>query len=124
MLTLIGLTNVLSTISTNVRMRKHEFALLMSTGMERSGLRRMLSLESFFCSMRALMWGLPIAIFVSWLLTYQLTNGDLVNGVSFEFPWLTSLICIAAIFVITFVTMRFSSSRLNRGSIIEAIRAY
>ena len=60
MLTLIGLTNVISTISTNVRSRSREFAVLRSVGMTDGVLKRMQNLESILCSMKSLMLGIPL----------------------------------------------------------------
>ncbi|MEG3007425.1 MAG: FtsX-like permease family protein, partial [Oscillospiraceae bacterium] len=62
LLMLIGFTNVISTMSTNVLMRAREFAVLQSVGMTPKGIKRMLSLESILCSIKALLLGLPIGI--------------------------------------------------------------
>jgi putative ABC transport system permease protein len=120
LLILIGLTNVISTISTNIRMRSREFAVLASAGMAQDGLKRMLSLESIFCGIKSLAFGLPIGIGLSYLIYQRFT--DLVSY-PYEFPWIPVAASIAGVFLITFATMRFSSARVRRGtSIIEAIR--
>ena len=61
-LMLIGFTNVVSTLSTNVLMRAREFAVLMSIGMTLEGLEKMLALESILCSLRAIILGAPIGL--------------------------------------------------------------
>jgi len=120
MLTLIGVTNVISTISTNTKMRVREFAILASVGMTRGGMGKMLALESILCSIRALVFGLPLGI----LAAYGVYHGTQMDRVrfSFIFPWQALIICVAGVFVITFVTTMFSAYRLRNANIIEAIR--
>ncbi|MCL2571137.1 MAG: ABC transporter permease [Defluviitaleaceae bacterium] len=120
MLTLIGITNVISTISTNTKLRIREFAILTSVGMTRGGLGKMLALESILCSIRALIFGLPLGVLAAYGVYYG-TQMDRVRF-SFIFPWQAFLICIAGVFVLTFVTTMFSAYRLCNENIIEAIR--
>ncbi|MDR0852072.1 MAG: ABC transporter permease [Clostridiales Family XIII bacterium] len=120
MLTLIGLTNVICTISTNVRSRAREFAVLKSVGMTHKGLRRMLNLESILCSAKALLYGLPIGLALT-LLIHRFVMHSV--GVGYHFPWLAALECIAGVFAITWITMRYAAGRLKDKNIVEAIRA-
>jgi len=119
MLTLIGLTNVISTISTNVRSRSREFAMLKSTGMTNGGINRMLNLESILCSVKSLLYGLPLGILASFLV-YRVIM--MAVGFDFIFPWMAVLQCVLAVFVITWVTMRFAAARLKGESIVDSIR--
>jgi putative ABC transport system permease protein len=119
LLTLIGLTNVISTMSTNVRMRSKEFAVLQSVGMTYSGLRRMLNLESIMCSGKSLIIGLPIAIVLTYLINLPIRS---VFPVPYQLPWLAAIWCIAVVFGITWITMRYSASQLQRRNVIETIR--
>jgi len=119
MLTLIGLTNVISTIATNIRARSREFAILQSTGMTPSGLNRMLNLESIFCSMKSLFFGIPLGVAVSFLIHRAI----LINMVfEFAIPVLPIVQCVLAVFLITWVTMRYAAARLRGGSLVEGIR--
>ena len=119
MLTLIGLTNVISTISTNVRSRSREFALLQSVGMTPWGLRRMLGLESVLCSAKSLVIGVPLGVVGSYLVYKAL---KMPVEFSYALPWLPIILCTLGVFVITWALMRYSASRLLGGSIVEAIR--
>ncbi|MCL2218046.1 MAG: ABC transporter permease [Defluviitaleaceae bacterium] len=120
MLTLIGLTNVISTISTNVRARAREFAVLQSVGMAHSGLNRMLNLESILCSVKSLIFGLPLGIAASWLV-YDAMLASVYF--SFRFPVAAVVQCIIAVFILTWVTMRYSAARLRGKNIVETIRS-
>ncbi|MCL1845467.1 MAG: ABC transporter permease [Defluviitaleaceae bacterium] len=119
MLTLIALTNVISTISTNVRSRSREFAVLQSVGMTHGGLGHMLNLESIFCSAKSLVFGLPLGVGVSYLLYIFMMESV---WFPFEIPWLAIIQCVAAVFAITWIIMRYSAARLRDKSIIESIR--
>ncbi|MCL2081957.1 MAG: ABC transporter permease [Oscillospiraceae bacterium] len=120
MLTLIGLTNVISTISTNVRTRAKEFAALESVGMTKSGIVRMLRLESLLCSMRAICFGIPGGLLLSYV-THRIVADE--NTWRFDVPWMIVLQCTIAVFVITWLTMRSAASRIRNKNIIETIRS-
>ncbi|MDR1692324.1 MAG: ABC transporter permease [Oscillospiraceae bacterium] len=120
LLVLIGLTNVVSTISANTRLRRREFAALQSVGMTQGGLNRMLTLESILCSARALLFGLPLGIFAAWLVHLSVTSGD--YGFAFTVPWLAVGECVVGVFIVTFVSMRFAAFRLRKANTVEAIR--
>ncbi|GHU49058.1 hypothetical protein FACS1894127_1230 [Clostridia bacterium] len=120
MLTLIALTNVISTIGANVRSRSGEFAVLESVGMTKNGISRMLNLESVLCSARSLIYGIPLGVAGAYT-AYRAIG--LAAEVEFSFPWLPILECCLGVFAVTWVTMRYAAKRLRAGSIINAIRA-
>jgi putative ABC transport system permease protein len=120
LLTLIALTNVISTISTNIRMRAREFAVLQSIGETRTGIRRMLSLESLMWSVKSLLFGLVIGL-ILFCLIYKSASG--IVPYPFEFPVLAVCECIAAVFAVSVITMLSAVSKLGKGSIIEDIRS-
>jgi putative ABC transport system permease protein len=120
MLTLIALTNVISTISTNVRSRSREFAILQSVGMTHGGLKNMLNLESILCSAKSLIYGIPLGVGVSYLMYLLLMESV---WFPYELPWLAIIQCVIAVFAITWLTMRFAVSRLRGNNIVESIRA-
>jgi len=119
-LILIGLTNVISTISENVKTRAGEFAVLQSVGMTGDGIKRMLNLESVFSSLRALIVGVPIGILGNLGVYLAMTN---MGVFSFSIPWLWIISSVIAIFLVTWATMRYSAGRLKNQNIIETIRS-
>jgi putative ABC transport system permease protein len=122
MLTLIGLTNVISTISTNVRSRSREFAILQSVGMTRGGLSRMLNLESILCSVKALIIGIPLGVLGSYVVFNFLSSPNAPVEFPFVIPWVPILQCTLGVLAVTWITMRYSASRLRGDSIVERIR--
>lgn len=120
LLMLIGFTNVVSTMSTNVRMRSREFAILQSVGMTTAGLKQMLNLESILCSMKALMYGLPVGIIVSIFINLPIRSK---LPIPYALPWLAIVLCVLTVFLITWSTTRYAIQRLEKQNIIETIRS-
>lgn len=119
MLTLIAVTGAVSTISTNVKSRAREFAVLESVGMTKEGIRKMLNLESVMCSLRSLTVGLPIGILLAFFIYKAM---GIARNVPFQFPWLAVLECVLGVFIVTWITMRAAAGKLKKNSIIETIR--
>jgi putative ABC transport system permease protein len=120
MLALIAVTSVISTISTNVRSRAREFAVLQSVGMTGGGIQKMLNFESVMSAAHALLFGIPLGV----LAAYGVWRGmGMVGGIPFSAPWALIGGCILVVFAITRLTMIHAAGRLRRGNIIETIRA-
>ena len=119
MLTLIAVTNVISTIYTNVRSRAREFAVLQSVGMTQGGLSRMLNLESIICSFKSLVVGIPLGVGAAFYI-YR----SMIHAVEFrfEFPLLGIIQVVLAVFIIAWITTRYSAARLKGKNIVETIR--
>ena len=79
----------------------------------------MLNLESIMCSGKSLIIGLPIAIVLTYLINLPIRS---VFPVPYQLPWLAAIWCIAVVFGITWITMRYSASQLQRRNVIETIR--
>lgn len=120
LLMLIGFTNVVSTLSTNVLMRQSEFAVLQSVGMTPEGLRKMLALESILCSLRALIFGVPLGILLTYVVNLPIRA---MFPVPYHFPLLTILCCAVGVFMLTLAITAMAARRLRRQNIIERIRA-
>ena len=118
-LILIALTNVISTISENVKTRSKEFAVLQSIGMTSGGIKRMLNLESIFASINAIFIGVPLGILGSYGIFISMANIQIAR---FPFPYLWILVAIIAVFFITWITMQFAAHKLKDQNIIETIR--
>jgi putative ABC transport system permease protein len=119
LLALIGLTNVISTMSANVRMRSREFAVLQSVGMTYGGLKRMLNLESVLCSSKALLIGLPLGAAAT-LLIYGIIGRSM--NFPYVFPWPALFECIAGVFAVTWAATRFAAGGVRGQNIAAAIR--
>mgnify|MGYP002622566824 CR=1 FL=1 len=119
-ITLIGVTNIFNTITSNMELRSREFASLKSIGMTRHEFNRMVNLETLFYSIRALMIGIVLGILTTLLLYYGFSLG--ADDLGYEFPIKAVLIAIVAVILIVWMIMRYSISRINRQNTIETIR--
>ena len=116
---LISVTSVLNTISTNMQLRKKEFAMLQSVGMTKRAMGRMLRFESFFYGVKALLYALPVSIGISYLM-YRL----FAQSFSFPFtlPWMQYLGAVLGVFLLVFATMGYATRKMRKQSIVETIR--
>ena len=119
-LMLIGFTNVVSTLSTNVLMRAREFAVLMSIGMTVEGLEKMLALESILCSLRAIILGAPIGLALTYLINLPIRS---MFPIPYRIPAGPMLVCSVAVLVITLVITKAATLKLRNQNLIETIRA-
>ncbi|ROR95919.1 putative ABC transport system permease protein [Salana multivorans] len=123
LITLIAVANVFNTISTNIKLRKRELAMLRSVGMSDAQLNRMMGLESVFYGARTLVIGIPLTILVTWLIHSGLATVESVEGFDFVFPWASIAISTAGVLLIVSLTMGFSIRKLKKENIINALRS-
>lgn len=119
-ISLIGMTNIFNTISTNMQLRSKEFASLKSIGMTKKEFNRMIRLESLMYGIKSLIIGIPLGVLGVFAIFSAFSNGNV--PMSFVFPWKAILISIAAVFIVVWLIMKYSISKVNKQNIIEAIR--
>lgn len=120
LISLICIANIFNTVTTNVALRRREFAMLRSVGMTPESFNRMIRFESVFYGLKALLYGLPISFAVS-LLLYRL-QAD-VFEIGFSLPWASYGVAVALIFVIVGATMLYASDKIKKENIIDALKA-
>lgn len=118
-ISVIGITNVFNTITTNMMLRSREFAILKSVGMTEKEFRRMIRYESVLYGVKALALGLPAGVLLSYLF-HRLFVGILV--VPYELPWKEMGIATVFVFLIIFLTMGYAVRKTKRQNMIETIR--
>ena len=119
LITLIGVTNIINTLDTNIKLRRREFAMLKSVGLTPGGFLRMLRYESLFYGLTALLYGLPLGIAVSAFIYSQF---DGVIFFAFTLPWGAILVSIASILGIVFTTMMISGAMIRNDNIVDTIK--
>ena len=117
---LIGVTNIFNTITTNMNLRRREFAMLRSIGMTEKEFRRMVSLESFFYGTNSLMIGVPIGTILSYIIFKVLMKGSF--QMKYELPMTGILITVGAVFLLIWVIMNYSMGQIGKQNVIETIR--
>lgn len=119
-ISLIGMTNIFNTISTNMQLRSKEFASLKSIGMTKKEFNRMIRLESLMYGIKSLLIGIPLGVLGVFAIFSAFSRGNV--PMSFVFPWKAILISIAAVFIVVWLIMKYSISKVNKQNIIETIR--
>ncbi|MEK4237007.1 ABC transporter permease [Paenibacillus sp. FSL H7-0714] len=119
LITLISIANIFNTISTSISLRKREFAMLKSVGMTPNGFNKMINYESIFYGIKSLLYGLPISIVVMYLI-YRSMMSSFSYG--FALPWMSILYVIVAVFIIVSSAMLYSSSKVKKENIIDALK--
>ncbi|MCE3198721.1 ABC transporter permease [Paenibacillus sonchi] len=120
MISLITVANVFNTISTNIKLRRRELAMLRSVGMSERSFQKMMNFECAFYGMRALIFGLPIAAISAWLI-YKVMGGG-ADNIAFVFPWGSIGISVFSVFFVVFITMLYAISKIKRENIIDSLR--
>ena len=84
LISLIAAANVFNTISTNISLRRREFAMLKSVGMTQKGFNKMMNFECLLYGSKALLLGLPVSCGVTYLIYLAIMSG---YEASFHLPW-------------------------------------
>ena len=119
-ITLIGITNIFNTITTNINLRRGEFAILKSVGMTSHEFNRLINLETIFYSLKSLLIGIPLGVGISYLIYIAFSEGS--REFQYEFPFGGVFISILAVFILVFIIMNYSIKKVNKQNIIESIR--
>lgn len=120
MITLIAVANVFNTISTNIKLRRRELAMLRSVGMSDRDFNKMMCFECVFYGLRTLLFGLPLAGLFSWLI-YRGIALD-VERIRFVFPWASMAVSMLGVLLVIFITMLYAVSKIKKENIIDALR--
>ena len=118
-ISLIGVTNIFNTITTNMRLRSKEFAMLKSIGMTKREFNRMIRLESLFYGVKSLLIGIPLGLLAG-LGIFKAFSMNLATD--FVVPYSAIIISIVFVFAVVWMIMKFSISKVQKQNIIETIR--
>ena len=118
-ITLIGVTNIFNTITSNMELRQKEFATLKSIGMTKKEFNRMINLETLFYGTKSLIYGIILGLLGTFAM-YKSFSLKIDSGV--YIPIKPIILSIIFVFILIFIIMRYSISKINKQNIIETIR--
>lgn len=119
LISLIAAANVFNTISTNISLRRREFAMLKSVGMTQKGFNKMMNFECLLYGSRALLYGLPVSCGVTYLIYLAIMEGV---EMEFQLPWIAIGIATLSVFLVVFATMMYSMSKIKTDNPIDALK--
>lgn len=119
LISLIAAANVFNTISTNISLRRREFAMLKSVGMTRKGFRRMMNCECLLYGSKALLLGLPVSCGITYLIYRAVTTA---YETSFHLPWAAIGIAVLSVFLVVFATMMYAMRKVKKDNPIDALK--
>lgn len=118
-ITLIGVTNIFNTITSNMELRQKEFAMLKSIGMTKKEFNRMINLETIFYGVKSWIYGTILGLIGTFVI-YKAFSVKIEQGV--YIPINAIIISAIFVFIFVFIIMRYSISKINKQNTIETIR--
>ena len=119
LISLIAAANVFNTISTNIALRRREFAMLKSVGMTEKGFNKMMNFECVLYGSRALLLGVPVSCGITYLIFLAIMKG---YETAFHLPWTAIGIAVLSVFLVVFATMMYSMSKIKKDNPIDALK--
>ena len=119
LISLIAAANVFNTISTNLNLRRREFAMLKSIGMTPRAFSKMMNFECLLYGFKGLLYGLPVSFFITWLIYRSIANGV---ETAFFLPWYSIAIAVGSVFLVVFATMLYSMHKIRKENTIDALK--
>lgn len=116
---LIGSVNIINTITTNIILRKREFAALKSIGLTQKGLKKMITLEGLLYGIVGTIYGSIIGSGISFLMHNGLGG---IREFGWSIPWNSIGVAGAAAIVIGYVSVLSPLARVKKENLIETIR--
>ena len=120
LVTLIGVTSVINTINTSIALRRKEFAILRSIGLNKKGFNKMIYFESLFFGLKSLVFSLPVSGIIIYLIHKSMT--EVIEFESLMLPITQMIYAIIGVFLIVLLTMLYASHKIKKDNILEAIR--
>lgn len=119
-ITISGIVSVFNIISTNMKLREREFAILRSTGLSNKNFNKMIRFESIFLGLKTLFYGIiySLLLFILWIGLYYMMTKEII----IEFPYMYYAIGVVGIVFIIFIIMHYSSSKIKNKNIIEQLQ--
>lgn len=119
LISLICVANVFNTISTNVGLRRRDFAMLRSVGMTRGGLNGMVCFECLLYGVRALLLGLLLATGLAYWM-FRAAGG--VYSADFRLSWSSVIIAAGSVFLVVFVSMMYAMRKVKKENPVDALK--
>jgi len=116
---LIGSVNIINTLTTNIILRRREFASLKSIGLTQKGLRKMITLEGILYGIMGSFYG----SIVGTILSYMLYRGIIdMREQSYHIPVDAILVAVAGAMFIGYISVLAPLRRMKKANLIDVVR--
>lgn len=130
LISIICLTTLFNTMTSNIRLRQREFAILKSIGMTTKQIRQMLSIENLKTGTLSVISAIVMSTAITWFSLNSLTssdtrigtNGALILGPELEMPILPTVISSLVFIGILLLFNLFSMRQVFHRSLVEDIK--
>lgn len=116
---LISCVNIINTLTTNIILRKKEFAALKSIGLTQKGLKKIIILEGILYAVVGTIYGSVIGCGLSYLMYLGLWE---IRLFPWDIPWNAIAIAGTSALVIGYLAVLAPLSRIKKDNVIEALR--
>lgn len=119
LISLIGAANVFNTVSTNITLRRREFATLRGIGMPPKEFNKMMRYECLLYGAKALLYALPVSFLIILFLNKSITFS---YEMPLMLPWHSIIAAMISVFFVVFASMAFAMSRIKKEDTIEILK--
>lgn len=116
---LIGSVNIINTLTTNLILRRREFAALKCIGLTQKGLKKMITLEGMLYGIVGSLYGSIIGISLSYAM-YRSMNE--VREQSYKLPVDSIIIAVAGAMIIGYISVQAPLRRMKKENLIDVVR--
>ncbi len=115
---LIATTSIINTLTTNMKLRQREFAILRSIGLSPKGFDRIIKFEALLFSLKSIIYSIPF-VYLILILVSNILKLDYKNTFNFVLPLKYLLISIILVFIIVYLTIIYASKKIKENNIME-----
>ncbi|MBF7096734.1 ABC transporter permease [Alkalibacter mobilis] len=120
LISLIAAANVFNTISTNIHLRRREFAMLKTVGMTQKGFWNMMTYESTLYGLKGIIYGIPVAVGITYLIYISISNG---MEFPFYMPVKPVVIAIGSVFLVVFASSIYAMDKIRKDNPMDALKS-
>lgn len=118
-ISLISSLNIINSVSTNIILRKREFAIIKAVGLGDRGIKKMVTLEGILCSLIGVLYGTIISSVLVNILNKTTQRSFDVN---LTLPYISILIATVSALTIGYLSTLIPLKKIREGNIVEDIK--
>ncbi len=124
----ITIVSIIGTISSNLNLRRREFAVLKSLGLSNKQFNKMIFYESLMLSLKSLLFGLLIFILIAVIFIritmLNKTTFDSLLDIPLNIFVPPLLICILGVIIINYLSFLIATRKIKKDNIVDVIKIY